>query len=86
MTTNTLADIPNWQRFVEVYVPSDELIDAFTERMNSISDDDIRGDIAKYINLELGILLLSHREIDAKKIREILTFARSDTPENWTPT
>lgn len=85
MTTNILQDIPNWQRFVEVYQPSDELIDAFTERMGSISDDDIRGDIAKYINLELGILLLSHREIDDKKIREILALAHSDTQKHWTP-
>lgn len=85
MTTNIWELIPNWLRFVELYHPSEELIEAFTERIDSIDDADIRWDIAKYINLELGILILSHREIDEKKIREMLALTRSETPEHWTP-
>ena len=64
--------IPNWQRFVELYEPSEELIDAFIKRISMIQDSDIRTRVSGYINVELGILILSHREIDNKKIREIL--------------
>ena len=71
--------IPNWQRFVELYEPSEELIDAFIKRISMIQDSDIRTRVSGYINVELGILILSHREIDNKKIREILLVTWENT-------
>jgi hypothetical protein len=67
--------IPNWQRFVNMYHPEDALIEAFTERIYSIESNDIRARVAWYINIELGVLMLSHHEIDNKKMREILSLA-----------
>ena len=64
--------LPNWQRFVALHQPQDELVDAFALRLSSIEDITLREALSERINVELWILLLSTTEVDASKYKKIL--------------
>jgi hypothetical protein len=64
--------IPNWQRFCDSYKPKADFQEAFMERFSLIEDEEIRQNIGKKINVELGILLLHHEEIDESSFLGII--------------
>ena len=45
--------LPNWQRFVALHQPQDELVDAFALRLSSIEDITLREALSERINVEL---------------------------------
>ncbi|GAB0174728.1 MAG: hypothetical protein HHAS10_06070 [Candidatus Altimarinota bacterium] len=67
-----LEHIPNWKRFCEIHHPKKNFIQSFTERLELIEDEELRILVSKKINVELGILLLGHKEIDEGVVSEML--------------
>lgn len=72
MEKNILKHIPNWTRFVQKYQPDTDFTEAFESRIESISELDTFESIAKYINVELGVLLLREHEIDHEMLTHLL--------------
>jgi hypothetical protein len=64
--------IPNWKRFCESYNPDKIFLTSFESRMSIIEDEELRISVAKKINVELGILLLAHKEVNESVFDEIL--------------
>lgn len=71
-TTLLLRYIPNWQRFCEVYKPENDFIEAFLHRLSLIEDIGIYENMSKHVNVELGILLLHHEELDESSYENIM--------------
>lgn len=67
-----LTHIPNWNRFCEKYHPKKVFIHAFEERIDLIEDEEVRISVGKKINVDLGILLLAHKEVNEGVFGEIL--------------
>lgn len=64
--------IPNWQRFCNSYSPDSAFLKAFEWRIGIIEDEEVRIGVAKKINVDLGILLLAHKEVNEWVFDEIL--------------
>ena len=64
--------IPNWKRFCESYSPDKVFLQSFEERIGIIKDEELRIGVAKKINVDLGILLLAHKEVNEWVFDEIL--------------
>jgi hypothetical protein len=67
-----LANIPNWNRFCEKYKPKKVFMHAFEERIELIEDEELKVSVSKKINVDLGILLLAHKEVNEWVFGEIL--------------
>ena len=64
--------IPNWKRFCDAYKPDTIFVEAFSERIHLIKDEELRISVSKKINVDLGILLLAHKEVNEWVFDEIL--------------
>ncbi len=64
--------IPNWKRFCDMYHPKKDFQDAFLERFSIIEDEELRENVGKRINVELGILLLHHGEVSSISYKKII--------------
>lgn len=75
------AHIPNWDRFIQKYQPSQEFVKAFEDRIDLIYDSDKFEQIAGYINVELGVLLLRHTEIRESELQGIIDSLNNNNKE-----
>lgn len=64
--------IPNWKRFCEAYKPDKAFLEAFDIRIHLIKSEELRISVANKINVDLGILLLAHKEVNEWVFDEIL--------------
>ncbi len=71
--------IPNWKRFCDMYHPKKDFQDAFLERFSIIEDEELRENVGKRINVELGILLLHHGEVSNASYKKIIHLFKEDT-------
>ncbi len=72
MNTFIETYIPNWKRFCDSYKPDNAFIQAFDQRIHLIKDEENRINVSKKINVDLGILLLAHKEVNEGVFDEIL--------------
>lgn len=78
MTTLTphLSSLSNWERYREKYNPETTDTLSMETRIADIEDTEVQGRLKEYINIQLGILLLAHHEVDSQKSHDILSMFR----------
>lgn len=74
MTTLTphLSSLSNWERYTQKYNPAESDTLSIETRIADIEDPEVQGRLKEYINIQLGMLLLAHHEVDSQKSHDIL--------------
>lgn len=69
--------IPNFRRFENTLDTDSEVLVDLAFLLKKVYDTWLLESIGKYINLELGLCILKDKEIDQKKLKEIVWSLKS---------